>query len=174
MSDVEVVDLEQYFEEFADSTAMAEAAAFKTVPTGKYVAQISKQTGQKWPDEDRPTVRVKADLTNEGGVKVGSTFFNLAWIPKRNAEGKLDKPFQLWEQLTRALYPGEKADDRSKKPVGQVLGDAMKYPITLYLTESVQDQSGKWSTPQDIEGVKAAREAGLKVTNFVQSISKVD
>ena len=191
--------VEEYFNEFADSAAMAEAARFKTIPTGTYQAQItkregryfevktSKNGGEYWgavfSDDTtvnpnwRKGVQLTADLSNGTGKKLTTVRIEASWEAKRDPKnGKLDKLFNKWEQLTRALFPNLKPEERAQKSSGDVLTALAQYPVKVYLTESFQvpaiDGGTKWVTPTTEEELKTYREAGYRPSNFVQNISK--
>lgn len=191
-------EIESYFNEFADQSAMAEAARFKTIPSGSYHAQVTKRegryfelkqgkTGQYWSPvfsddtevkpEWRKGVRLTAAVTNEEGKKLSTVNIEASWEAKRDDSGKFDRLFNRWEQLTRALYPNMKAEERALKSTGEVMTALSQYPIGLYITESFQvpavDGSTKWVTPKSDEEIKQFREAGYKAANFVQTVTKV-
>jgi hypothetical protein len=46
MSSPATFDVETYFNEFADASAIAEAARIRTVPTGSYTLQVTKREGR--------------------------------------------------------------------------------------------------------------------------------
>lgn len=192
-------DVESYFNEFADSSAMAEASRFKTVPTGSYQLQVTKREGRYYelkagrngefwsgvfsdatevnPDW-RKGVKLTAAVTNGEGKKLSTVNIEASWEAKRDPQsGKLDKLFNKWEQLTRALYPNLKAEERAQKSTGDVLQALNQFPVKAYITETFQvpavDGSNKWITPATDEEAKQYREAGYKVANFVVNISKV-
>ena len=173
----ETFNLEEYFNEFADAGAMAEASRFRTLPTGSYPIQIKKHEGTKFNGSDRLIVHFTADALNENGKKAATVFFNATWIPEKNDKGELDRVFKLWEQLTRALFPELKAEERSKKSVGEVINAAMSYPVKAYITESYHvpaiDGSKKWTTPRTAEEVVQYKTAGYEARNYVQNIGRV-
>ena len=194
-------NVEEYFNEFADSSAMAEAARFKTVPTGSYQAQVTKQEGRYFElktaknggeywgpvfgeggETVNPTwrkgVQLTADISNGTSKKLSTIRIEASWEAKRDPKnGKLDRLFNKWEQLTRALYPNLKPEERAQKSSGDVLTAVSQYPVKVYITESFQvpamDGSNKWVTPTTEDELKTYREAGYKVANFTQNISKV-
>ena len=194
-------DVESYFNEFADQSAMAEVARFKTIPTGGYNAQVTKREGQYFElkagksggeywapvfsdsTEINPAwrkgVRLQATLTSkDDGRKMSTVRIEASWEAKRDpVSGKYDKLFTRWEQLTRALYPNMKPEERAQKSTGEVLTALSQYPINVFVTESFQvpaiDGSTKWMTPKSDEEIKQYREAGYKAANFVVNISKV-
>lgn len=192
-------DVESYFNEFADASAMAEASRFKTVPTGTYQLQVTKREGRYYElkagrngefwsgvftdttdvnPQWRKGVKLSASVLNEEGKKLATTNIEASWEAKRDPQsGKLDKLFNKWEQLTRALYPNLKPEERAAKSTGDVLNALSQYPVKAYITESFQvpgvDGSTKWTTPKSDEEAKTFREAGYKVANFVVNISKV-
>ena len=193
-----VFDVEAYFQEFADSSAMQEASRFKTVPTGNYQAQVTKRegryfelkvgkSGEYWSPvfsdstevnlNWRKGVNLSADLFNGSDKKVSSVRIEASWEAKRDARnGKLDRLFTRWEQITRALYPNLKAEERAAKSTGDVLTALSQYPVKVYITETFKvpaiDGSNKWITPATEEETKQYREAGYEVRNFVVNISK--
>lgn len=192
-------NVEDYFNEFADASAMAEAARFKTVPTGSYNLTVTKREGRYFELKQgknggeywsgvfgdttevnpnwRKGVKLTANVSNGDGKKLAMVNIEASWEAKRDPQsGKLDKLFNKWEQLTRALFPNLKAEERAAKNTGEVLQAASQYPIKGYITESFQvpavDGSTKWVTPTNDEEVKTYREAGYKVANFVVNLSK--
>lgn len=193
-------DVESYFSEFADASAMAEASRFKTIPSGSYTAQVTKREGQYFELKTskaggeywgpvftdsadvnpnwRKGVKLTADVSNGDGKKLSTIRIEASWEAKRDPKsGKLDKLFTRWEQLTRALYPNMKPEERAQKNTGDVLSAVAQYPIKVYVTESFQvpamDGSLKWTSPSNDEEIKQYREAGYKVANFIQSVGKV-
>lgn len=192
-------DVESYFDEFAEASAMAEASRFKTVPTGSYQAQITKRegryyelkpgkNGEYWSvvfsdttdvkPEWRKGVQLTADLSNGTGKKLSTIRIEASWESKRDPKtGKLDKLFTRWDQLTRAMFPNLKSKDGETKTSGEVLGMLAQYPVKVYITESFQvpavDGSTKWVSPTNEEEIKTYREAGYEVRNFVQSVGKL-
>lgn len=193
-------NIEESFNEFADASAMAEAARFKTVPTGSYNLEITKREGRYYElkqsknggefwaavfsdttevkPEWRKGVKLTANVSNGTGKKLAMVNIEASWEAKRDPQsGKLDRLFNKWEQLTRALFPNLKAEERAAKSTGEVFQAVSQYPVKAYITESFQvpavDGSSKWTTPANDEEAKTFREAGYKVANFVQTISKV-
>ena len=192
-------DVESYFNEFADASAMAEASRFKTVPTGTYKLQVTKREGRYYElkagrngefwsavfgetTEVNPNwrkgVKLTASVLGEEDKKLATTNIEASWEAKRDpSNGKLDKLFNKWEQLTRALYPNLKPEERAQKSTGDVLQGVSQYPVKAYITESFQipgvDGSMRWTTPKNDEEAKTFREAGYKVSNFVVNISKI-
>ena len=191
--------VEDYFQEFADGSAMAEASRFKTVPAGSYKAQVTKREGQYFElkqgkkggeywsvvfsdssevkPEWRKGVRLSAEISNGEGKKLSTIRIEASWEARRDSTtGKLDKLFTRWEQLTRALYPNLKPEERAQKSTGDVLTALSQYPVKVYITESFQvtavDGSTKWMNPVSDEEIKQFREAGYEARNFVQSVSK--
>ena len=156
-------DVESYFNEFADSSAMAEATRFKTIPTGRYKAQVTKheglyfklnttkdgsreywgavfQDGEATDSEKaawRKGVKVSADVMNDDGKKLSTVRIEASWEDKRDPKtGKLDQLFTRWEQLTRAMFPNLKSKDGERKSTGEVLQALSQYPIMVTLSES--------------------------------------
>lgn len=189
--------VEDYFNEFADSSAMAEAARFRTIPTGTYTMQVTKREGTYFKLADggywtpvfgegdeqvdsswRKGVRLSANVMNAEGKKLQMVRVDASWEAKRDGKtGELDKLFKKWEQIVRALYPTLKAEERAQKGVGEVLQALSLYPIGAYITEAFHvpaiDGSKKWKTPRSEEETKQYREAGYEAKNFVVSITKV-
>jgi hypothetical protein len=194
-----VFDVESYFDEFASSSAMAEASRFKTIPTGSYTAQVSKREGRYFEEKDsknggkywsavfsdsaevnpswRKGVQVTADVSNAEGKKLSTIRIEASWEDRRDAKGRLDQLFTRWDQLTRAMFPGLKSKDGEQKSTGEVLTALSQYPIKVYVTESFKvpaiDGSTKWKTAENEEVAKEYRAAGYEVRNFVQSVGKV-
>ncbi len=192
-------DIESYFNEFASDSAMAEAARFKTIPTGSYQAQVTKSEGRYFEQKpgkvggfywsavftDDPTpkaewrkgVQLTAEVLNEEGKKISTTRIEASWEDKRDDKGNLDKLFKQWEQLTLAMFPNLKIKDGERKSTGEVLQALAQFPIKLVITESFKtvaiDGSTKWKTAANEEETKVFRGAGYEVKNFVQRCSKV-
>lgn len=191
-------NVEDYFDQFADSSAMAEASRFRTVPTGSYALTVTKAEGRYYELRDgrngkfwsgvfsdssevkpewRKGIKLTANVTGEEGKKLAMVNIEASWEAQRDPmNGKLDKLFTKWEQLTRAVFPNLKPEERAAKNTGEVISAVKQYPIKAFITEAFQvpavDGSMKWITPKDAEEVKTYREAGYKVANFVTSLSK--
>ena len=192
-------NVEDYFNDFANESAMAEAARFKTIPTGSYQAQVTKSEGRYFEQKDgksggkywsavftddptpkaewRKGVQVTADVLNEEGKKISTTRLEASWEDKRDDKGNLDKMFKQWEQLTLAVFPNLKVKEGERKSTGEVLQALAQYPIKLMITESFKtvaiDGSTKWKTAANAEEAKTFREAGYEPRNFTQRVSKV-
>jgi hypothetical protein len=189
-------NIDSYFDEFADASAMAEATRFKTIPTGSYTGQVTKRDGQYFEskagnygeywsavfndsDEVNPNwrkgVRLSADLSNGDGKRLSMIRIEASWEAKRDLKtGKLDKLFTRWNQLTRAMFPNSKDEAKS---TGEVLTMLSQFPIKVFVTESFQvpaiDGTKKWVSPKTDEEAKQYREAGYEAKNFVQSVGKL-
>lgn len=176
MPGVENFDIEQAFNEYASATALAEAGRYKTLPTSEYTIQIVKIEGKKFPGEDRPLAHATAQVLIDG-VKRGTVFFDMSWVEKRNASGKLDGAFNKYAQAAKAMFPELSPEERASKPVGEVLKMVQQYPLRAYITESYRvpqsDGSLKWTTPRTEEEATALRTTGAEVRNFVQNLGKV-
>lgn len=194
-----VFDVESYFDEFANSSAMAEASRFRTIPTGSYTAQVTKREGRYFEEKDsknggkywslvfsdsaevnpnwRKGVQVTADVSNGDGKKLSTIRIEASWEDKRNAKGELDQLFTRWDQLTRAMFPGLKSKEGEQKSTGEVFTALTQYPVKVSVTESFKvpamDGSTKWTTAQNEEQAKQFREAGYEVKNFIKSVSKL-
>lgn len=174
---VETFDIEQSFGEFAAASALAEASAFKTVRTGPYRVQVTKVEGKKFDNDTRPYANMTVAIMDETGQKKLSTaWVDVTWVERRDQEGKLDRSFQLWNQLTRALYPDLNASERAMKDVGTVLGDAKVYPLNSWVMEKfrVEQPDGKvrWIAPKSDDEAKQYRTLGGKVINTISNFSK--
>lgn len=175
---VETFDIEQSFGEFANASALAEASAFKTVKTGPYRVQVTKAEGKKFDNDPRKFANLTVAIMDETGQKKLSTaWVDVTWEEKRDQDGKLDRGFQLWNQLTRALYPDLNPADRSKKDVGTVLNDAKMYPVNSWVMEKFRveqpDGKVKWIAPKTDEEAVQYRSLGGKVINTVSNFSKL-
>lgn len=173
--DVTTVDLEQYFNAFADSGAMTEAGAFPTVGAGVYRLQVTKQEGRL--KGERPIVHLTVSVQDDMGTRKLSTLFtDVAWIHSRNAEGKLDYEFKRYEQLTKALYPERSAVERAATSLGEVLSNALKYPIKGFVTERFKTPDGsggvKWVNANNVEEAASYRKMGYPSMNGVANFSK--
>lgn len=170
------IEIEQYFEEFASASALAEAGAFPTVEEGKYRLQVTKYDGKQFDNDPRPYAHLTIAVQDEQGLKKQATVFtDITWIAGRDGAGKLDRGFRLYEQLTRALYPGTTAEDRSTKDVGTVLNDAIQYPVSGYVTERFRvpqaDGTMRWTSVKSQDEKLQYRTAGHKVANFVANFA---
>ena len=192
--------VEDYFQEFASESAMAEAARFKTIPSGRYKGQITKYEGRYFEEKDsknggkywsavfsdstevkpewRKGVQYTAELSNGEDKKLTTVRIEASWEDKRNAAtGKLDQLFSRWDQLTRAVFPNYKAGKDAQKPLGEVTAALMQFPVGVNITESFKvpaiDGSTKWKTATNDEEAKEYRAAGYEVRNFVQGIGKL-
>lgn len=193
-------EVESYFSEFASESAMAEAARFKTIPGGRYKAQVTKHEGRYFEEKDsknggkywsavfsdnsevksewRKGVQYTTELLTEDGKKLSTVRIEASWEDKRDAAtGKLDQLFTRWDQLTRAVFPNIKAKDGEKKSLGEVTSALEQFPIAVRVTESFKvpavDGSTKWRTAANDEEAKVFREAGYEVRNFVQGVGKL-
>lgn len=178
MADYETIDLEQYFDEFAEAGAMAEAQAssFKTTPAGVYRLQVMKREGRK-AKAGFPVAHLTIAIYSEDGSKrLGTTFTDVVWKKYTDSDGNIVREFQRWEQLTRALYPDKSADERNTIPMGEVLADAEKYPVKGYVTERflIPDGSGggKWTPTRTTDEADSYRKAGYKALNGVANFSR--
>jgi hypothetical protein len=191
-------DVESYFGEFAEASAMAEASRFRTIPTGSYLAQVTKVEGRyfeqkvsknggnywamvfsddsvvdtKW----RKGYQLTADVFNAEGKKLSNIRFEASWEAQRDAKGKLDQLFTRWSQLSKAMFPNLKDDERANKSTGEVVANLKQYPIKLRISESFKTQaidgSTKWQTANNEEEGKTFREAGYEPKNFIQAVTK--
>ena len=193
-------DVEDYFNEFANASSMAEAARFKTIPTGSYNAQVTKREGRYFEEKDsknggkywgavfsdtsdvnpewRKAVQLTADVSNGDGKKLTTIRIEASWEDRRDPKtGKLDQLFTRWDQLTRAMFPNYKAKDGEKKETGDVFKALEQFPVKVRVTESFKvtaiDGSTKWKTANNDEEMQQYREAGYEVRNFIQAVSKV-
>ena len=193
-------DVESYFGDFANKSALAEAERFKTVPTGSYKAQVTKHEGRYFEEKDgknsgkywsavfsdeKPTdeqlavwrkgVQVTADLYNDADKKIGNVRFEASWIDKRNDKGYLDQMFNRWSQLKKAVFPNLAKDE--EKSIGEVFAALDQFPIKIRVSESYKvtaiDGSVKWTTAENDEMAKTFREAGYEPRNFVQAVTKL-
>lgn len=183
---VEAVSIspEELFATRATAAALAEANAFRTVPTNYYKAQGTKydakrgQATEQHP-KGRLTINAKADVYKED-KKIGSVSFFISNEVGRTRNGKLDREFRLYNQLARALYPELKNDtDLANISVGELMERFTQYPVGMFVTETFA------SEPDSLTGVKSyvdaktdaeakeLRERGWKPANYVQSIGKV-
>ena len=190
--------VEDYFNEFADKSALAEAARFKTIPTGDYTAQVmkvegryfekrdGKNGGQYWGIVFSDDAQVKAewrkgyqltlDVLNGEGKKFSNIRMEASWESHRDDKGGLDQLFTRWSQLGRAMFPNLKDDERATKSTGEVVASLKQYPVKLRITESYKtiamDGTSKWKGAENEEQAKEYREAGYEPKNFIKSVSK--
>lgn len=170
------IEIEQYFDEFASASALAEAGAFPTVEEGRYRLQVTKYEGKQFDDDPRPHAHLTIAVQDDQGFRKQATVFtDVTWVEGRDGTGKLDRRFKQWEQLTRALYPGTNAEERSAKDVGTVLKDAIQYPVSGYVTERFRvpqaDGTVRWTSAKSQDEKLQYRTAGHKVSNFVANFA---
>ena len=178
------VSPEELFATRATVQALAEANAFKTVPTAFYKAQGTKHDGKRGPSTEaypqgRLTINLKADLYRED-KRIGSVGFFISPEVGRTRNGKLDREIRLYNQLARSLYPEIKSDaELAGISAGELLERFTQYPIGMFVTEtfaSEPDQLTGSKTYRDAKTdseAKELRELGWKPANYVQSIGKV-
>lgn len=189
-------NVEDYFNEFVDSSAVAELARFKTIPTGNYPLQVTKRDGVYFTKHEkgywqvvfaeegasvdpnwRKGVRLQGAVLNADGKKMTTVRVDASWEVKRDNEGKIDSLTRRWDQISKALFPTLKPEERATKSTGDVLQALSQYPVGAYITEAfhvpAMDGSKRWTTPKSDDEAKAYREAGYDAKNFVQSITKV-
>ena len=171
----EQIDLEQYFDQFASASALAEASSFPTVSTGAYRLQVMKYDGKQFEWDTRPFAHLTVAVQDDSGTrKMATVFTDVTWLEGRGNDGKLDRGFKLWNQLTRALYPEMTAEERSQKDVGTVLNDAKSYPVSGFVTEKFQvEMEGKkrWVTAKTTDEAASYRSQGARVGNFVANFA---
>ena len=177
------VSLEELFTVRASAQALAEANAFRTVPTNYYKAQGTKYDAKRGPAKEgfpngRLSINAKADLYKDD-KRVGSVGFFISPDVGRTSSGKLDREFRLYNQLARTLYPEIKSDaELAAIPTAELLSRFEQFPIGMFVTEtfsSEPDIMGKKSyvDAKTDEEAKSLREKGWKPANYVQSIGKV-
>jgi hypothetical protein len=168
----------------ASAASLAEANAFKTVPTNYYKAQGTKHEAKKGPaTESHPQGRIsfngKADLYRED-KRIGGVSLFVSPQVGRTRNGKLDREFRLYNQLARALYPEIKADTElaALDPV-DVMDRFTQYPVGMFVTETFASEPDSLSGSKTYidaktdEEAKSLREKGWKPANYVQSVGKV-
>ena len=161
------------FGNFATSSMIAEATAFKTVKAGSYVLQVNKQYEI---NEDEGWARLGGRVIIDGTPR-GSVFFKVQWKEERGDNGKLKTPCRLFAQLLRSLHPKDTADELSKIDAVTLISEAEKYPVQAYIGEfyKVPDTSNKYGStrkyPKTPEEVKVVLEQGGVPGNDVVSIS---
>lgn len=191
-------NVEDYFNDFANKSALQEAERFKTVPTGSYKAQVTKREGRWFEQKDgknggkywsvvfsddttpkpgwRKGVQLTVDLYNDADKKLSNIRIEASWEDKRDEKtGKLDQLFNRWSQLKKAVFPNLAKDE--EKSIGEVFSALEQFPIKVRVSESYKvtaiDGSGKWTTAESDEQAKVFREAGYEPRNFVQGIQKL-
>lgn len=178
MSENTPVSLEELFNESASASALAEANAFRTVPTNYYKLQGVKFDASR-NAKGRLTVSCKADVYKED-KRMGMVSFYISNEVGRTSAGKLDREFRLYNQMARVLYPEYKTDaELATVKVGELMQRFQSYPVGAYITETFA------SEPNALDGKKSYfdakteaeakdyREKGWKPANYVQSIGKV-
>lgn len=183
MSENIPVSFEELHSTYAQASALAEANAFRTVPTNYYKAQgIKAEAVRKPSDEQFPQGRIiingKVELFRED-KRVGTMGIFLSPNPGRTKTGKFDREFRLYNQLVRALYPDLKSDqDLAAVPASDLLERFQQYPVGMFVTETFASEPDGLTgakTYQDAksdEEAKMLRERGWKPNNYVQSIGK--
>lgn len=186
MDNTRVLSQEELFSQEASAAAIAEATAFKTVPTGSYQIKLAKFVGkQDAPTDQFPKGRIRAQLTcnvlDAEGKKQGSITFSISReIGRVASTGKLDRLSKMDGQLMKALFPDVKNDaDLAKISWAEVFSRFEQYPVQAFITETfstdIDPLTGARSyfdakTPEE---AKAYRERGLKANNNIQSIGRV-
>ena len=178
MSESTPVSLEELFNETASAAALAEANAFRTVPTNYYKLQGTKFDASR-NARGRLTISCKADVYKED-KKVGSVSFYISNEVQRTSAGKLDREFRLYNQMARVLYPEYKTDaELATVKVGELLQRFQSFPIGAYITETFSspdaglDGKKSYFDAKTEAEAKEYREKGWKANNYVQSIGKV-
>ena len=191
-------DIESYFSDFANKSALQEAERFKTVPTGSYKAQVTKREGRWFELKDgknggkywsvvfsddttpkpewRKGVQLTVDLFSVIDKKIGNIRVEASWEDKRDEKtGKLDQLFTRWSQLKKAVFPNLSKDE--EKSIGEVFQALEQFPIKVRVSESYKviavDGSSKWTTAENEEMARTYREAGFEPRNFVQAVTKL-
>lgn len=184
MSDSTPLSMEELFATRADAAALAEANAFRTVPTNYYKAQGTKHDAKRGPATEqhpkgRISINAKADLYRED-KRVGGISLFISPDVGRTRNGKLDREFRLYNQLARALYPEIKSDaELASVNSGELLGRFEQYPVGMFVTETFASDpdslSGKktYIDAKTDDEAKQLRERGWKPANYVQSVGKV-
>lgn len=183
MNDSQALSQEDLFSTYASASALAEANAFRTVPTNYYKAVGVKHDAKlSGPTEQFPNGRViinaRVELSRED-KKAGSISMFLSPAVGRTKTGKLDREFRLYNQLVRALYP-EITNEAEFAGIstGALLERFTQYPVGMFVTETFA------SEPDGISGAKTyldaktdaeaaeLRKKGWKANNYVQSVGK--
>lgn len=178
MSENTPVSLEELFNETASAAALAEANAFRTVPTNYYKIQGTKYDASR-NAKGRLIISCKADAYKED-KKLGNVSFYISNEVGRTSAGKLDREFRLYNQMARVLYPEYKTDQElAAVKVGELLQRFTQYPIGAYVTETfaspdvgIDGKKSYFDAKTDAEA-KEYREKGWKANNYVQSIGKL-
>lgn len=169
----EDINIEEYFDQYAEASALAEASAFPTVVTGPYRVQVTKYAGKKFPNDPRPFATLYVTIQDEAGSrKLSSAFADVSWLMGRDQGGRPDRGFKLWNEMTRALYPDLNAEERAKKDVGTVLKDVQTYPMQAFVLEKFK-VGEKWVTAKTTEEAAQYRSAGSRVINTVANFSRL-
>lgn len=184
MDDSQAISMEELFTTYAAASALAEANAFRTVPTNYYKAQGLKYDAKRnaantnFP-QGRIIINAKVDLLREE-KRAGTISLFLSPEVGRAKNGKLDREFRLYNQLARALYPHVKDDvELAKVNTGELLERFTQYPVGMFVTETFASEPDGLTgakTYQDAKNdteAKELREKGWKAANYVQSIGKI-
>jgi hypothetical protein len=184
MQDSQAVSQEELFATRASAAALAEANAFRTVPTNYYKAQGMKHDAKRNAGTDafpsgRLIINAKVDLFREES-RVGTISIFISPEVGRTRTGKMDREFRLYNQLVRALHPGVKDETvLAAVTTGDLLTRFEQYPVGMFVTETFA------SEPDQVTGAKTyidaktdteakeLREKGWKAANYVQSIGKL-
>lgn len=178
------VSPEELFNARASAQSLAEANAFKTVPTNYYKAQGKKFTAKRGAattqhPNGRMTVNCSADLYKDD-KKVGSVNFFVSHEMGRTGSNKPDREFRLYNQLSRVLYPELKTDaELAEVNALDLMQRFEQYPIGLFVTETFSGEPDQVTGKKPYRDAKTEDEAkqlrglGWKANNYVQSIGKV-
>jgi hypothetical protein len=169
--------MEELFSAHAEVSALAEANAFRTVPTNYYKAQGTKHEAKR-NGVGRLSINAKADLFRED-KRIGTISVFLSPEVGRTKTGRLDNEFRLYSQLARSLYP-EIKDDASLSQIsaGDLMTRFEQYPVGMFVTETFQTDidpiTGKktYFDAKTDDEAKGYRQQGLKPANYVKSIGK--
>jgi hypothetical protein len=188
-------DISSMYDEQVSEGLVAEATAFKTLPTGLYKGIVSKvegkivppvrQNGDPNPDAGRNLAHCTVDIYDaETGAKKGKQFIDIAVpteiyrvnpetrtvTPEKDAERgwELDKSSKLLGQAYKALD--------IKGSLGDLLNGMKETYFGIFITESfVTTEGGKrvYKNARTEEERNEYVKAGFEAKNFVQSISKL-
>jgi len=173
---------EELFAIKASADAVAEANAFRTVPTNFYKIQGTKFSGYKNEPtpahpEGRRIINCKAEVFQDSKRLLTIGFF-ISPDEGRTKSHKLDREFRLYNQLANALFPDMKGNVGSMVDAGALLERFTQYPVGAFITETFSSDPGPdgkrtYKDAKTDEEAIELRKLGWKPNNYVQSVGKV-
>jgi len=165
------LDISAIANQVADKSALAEANRPRTITGGNYRLRYADHKVQVGDGADAtPYVHFQAEaLDLASGERKGTIFFNISGLEKRRDNGKLNKDFKLFANMTKAL--------NTEGSVVEVIKAFANGDIAAFVTETMQSpEKDKYLTvgrdvqEKDIPDLLAS---GYTINNYVQSISRL-